>query len=380
LHDAADHRALTGMAASRRLRLRSCRAWGFVAAFFAATCMAAIAIASPPPLPPSSLPPLPPSGYVWKPELAPQGPVLIVIGIAEQRAWVYRNGVRIGVSAVSTGRAGHETPTGVFTILEKRREHYSNLYDNAPMPFMQRLTWDGVALHAGHLPGYPASHGCIRLPHAFSEKLFAITARGMTVVVAEAFAAPTVVSPGLFASAAAPDAVPSEDAIATAPAIADAWYWHPERAPTGPLTLVLSSRDREVVALRNAVEIGRAAVDIDIDTLAGSRAYVLLAGSGTGSSALVPGRPALRWLEVPLDTATPAPGDDLRQLVADGRLRVDAGFARRVYDALVPGTTVVVTDEPLRTTATTDVTVLQADAPSARTDAPPAAAESTPVP
>lgn len=336
--------------------------------------MAAIAIASPPPLPP-----LPPSGYAWLPELAPQGPVLIVIGIAEQRAWVYRNGVRIAVSAVSTGRAGYETPTGVYTILEKHREHYSNLYDDAPMPFMQRLTWDGVALHAGHLPGYPASHGCIRLPHAFSEKLFAITARGMTVVVAEAFAAPAVVSPGLFASAAS-DVAQTTDAIATAPAIADAWYWHPERAPTGPLTLVLSSRDRELVVLRNAVEIGRAAVDIDVDTLAGSRAYVLLAGSGTGSSALVPGRPALRWLEVPLDAMTPAPGDDLRQLVADGRLRVNAGFARRVYDALAPGTTVVVTDEPLRTADAADVTVLQADAPPAQADPPPAAAESTPVP
>lgn len=314
------------------------------------------------------------------PELAPQGPVLIVIGIAEQRAWVYRNGVRIGVSAVSTGKAGHETPTGVFTILQKHREHYSNLYDDAPMPFMQRLTWDGVALHAGHLPGYPASHGCIRLPHAFSEKLFGITARGMTVVVAKAFAAPAVVSPGLFASAAAPNAARSADEIATAPASTDAWYWHPERAPTGPLTLVLSSRDREVVVLRNAVEIGRAAIDIDVDTLAGSRAYVLLAGSGTGNSALVPGRPALRWLEVPLDTATPAPGDDLRQLVADGRLRVDAGFARHVYDALVPGTTIVVTDEPLRTTVAADVTVLQADEPSLQADAPPAATRSTPDP
>jgi hypothetical protein len=365
------------MAASRHPRLRERRASRLVAALFAVACMIAAAIAS---TPPSSLPPLPASGYTWTPELAPQGPVLIVIGIAEQRAWVYRNGVRIGVSAVSTGRAGYETPTGVFTILEKRREHYSNLYDDAPMPFMQRLTWGGVALHAGQLPGYPASHGCIRLPHAFSEKLFAITARGMTVVVAEAFAAPTVVSPGLFAQAAAPDAAPAADAAATAPAVAAAWHWHPERAPTGPLTLVLSSHDREVVVLRNAVEIGRAPVEIGVDTLIGSRAYVLLAGSGTGASALLPDRPARRWLEVPLDATGPAPGGDLRELVADGRLRLDAGFARLVYDTLVPGTTVVVTDEPLRTSAATDVTVLQADAPSVPADAPPAAAESTPDP
>ncbi|HEY0310082.1 MAG TPA: L,D-transpeptidase family protein, partial [Luteimonas sp.] len=108
----------------------------------------------------------------WTPQMAPSGPVLVVVSLPAQRAWVYRNGVRIGTSTVSTGRKGHETPVGVYTILQKAREHYSNLYDSAPMPFMQRLTWDGVALHAGHLPGYPASHGCIRLPPDFAERLF----------------------------------------------------------------------------------------------------------------------------------------------------------------------------------------------------------------
>ena len=82
-------------------------------------------------------------------------------------------------------KPGHETPTGTYPILEKRRRHFSNLYNNAPMPFMQRLTWDGIALHAGQIPGYPASHGCVRLPHAFAEKLFAITERDMMVVIAD---------------------------------------------------------------------------------------------------------------------------------------------------------------------------------------------------
>lgn len=78
-----------------------------------------------------------------------------------QKAYVYRNGVLIGVATVSAGRPGHLTPTGVFTILQKQKEHRSTIYDGAPMPYMERLTWGGIALHAGGLPGYPESHGCV---------------------------------------------------------------------------------------------------------------------------------------------------------------------------------------------------------------------------
>ena len=137
-----------------------------------------------------------PGEYLWTPDAAAAGQVVVVVSLPEQRAHVYRNGTRIGVSTISSGKAGHETPTGVFPILQKREEHYSNLYDNAPMPYMQRLTWDGIALHAGRIPGYPASHGCIRLPKAFAKKLFAATERGVTVVVAdEASHGPAVVWP-----------------------------------------------------------------------------------------------------------------------------------------------------------------------------------------
>jgi hypothetical protein len=84
---------------------------------------------------------------------------------------------------VSTGQSGYETPAGLFSVIERKTHHYSNLYENAPMPFMQRLTWSGIALHAGDLPGYPASHGCIRLPHGFAGRLFDVSRRGMRVVV-----------------------------------------------------------------------------------------------------------------------------------------------------------------------------------------------------
>lgn len=111
------------------------------------------------------------------------GAVSVLISIPGQIAYVYRDGVLIAASTVSTGKRGKETPEGEFPILQKRVFHRSNLYSNAPMPFMQRLTWTGIALHGGALPGYPASHGCIRFPQEFAKRLFAITELGTTVSV-----------------------------------------------------------------------------------------------------------------------------------------------------------------------------------------------------
>ena len=128
---------------------------------------------------------LKPGEFIWRPEVSPRGPVVIVVSLPEQLVHIYRNGVTIGVSTCSTGKPGNSTPTGVFTILQKREEHYSSTYNNAPMPNMQRLTWQGVALHAGNLPGYPASHGCVRLPTNFSKLLFSVTTLGTPVIIAD---------------------------------------------------------------------------------------------------------------------------------------------------------------------------------------------------
>ena len=313
---------------------------------------------------------LKPGGYLWMPELAPAGPVVIVISLPEQLAYVYRNGVRIGVSTVSTGKAGYETPTGVFTILQKQREHYSNLYDNAPMPFMQRLTWDGVALHAGSIPGYPASHGCVRLPYAFSEKLFATTSHGMTVVIAsEASHAPEVASPGWFAPVDPATGAP-RGSIDIADGSGDVWM--PERAPEGPLTIVLSTRDGTLVVLRNGVEIGRAAVQVIDEPMHGTHAYVLLEGAGESPNAVLPDHPALRWLAIPVPNArTPREGD-LHQALATGRIRVADAFAHHVYEALRPGATVVVTDESIQRAAPSEgLTVLRADETAVAPEPPP---------
>lgn len=279
----------------------------------------------------------------WMPELAPRGPLVVVISLPAQQAHVYRNGVRIGLSPVSTGKPGHETPAGIYSILEKRREHHSNLYDRASMPFMQRLTWDGVALHAGRLPGYPASHGCIRLPQGFAEQRYGVTQRGTRVVIAAA---------GTFASAASSWPGPAAPVDATtglpiqprAPSDAE-WEWHPERSPDGPVTVLASSADQRVVVLRNAVEIGTARVELPDEFRRGIRAYVVTDGSPPGASR--PDRRARGWRALRLAGSAAATGD--RPVTMDSnRLSLPPEFARALYDTLQPGDTLVVTDEPLQ--------------------------------
>ncbi|TLP45961.1 hypothetical protein FDK21_10035 [Cohaesibacter sp. CAU 1516] len=127
-------------------------------------------------------------------------PVQIIVSRKDQRLRVFKGGEEIATSRVSTGKRGHTTPTGIYSILEKRRRHFSNLYNSAPMPYMQRLTWSGIALHESNsVPSYPASHGCIRLPNGFAKKLFSLTERGAHVVIANRDAAPELIAhPALF--------------------------------------------------------------------------------------------------------------------------------------------------------------------------------------
>ncbi|HWS79312.1 MAG TPA: L,D-transpeptidase family protein, partial [Thermomonas sp.] len=243
-----------------------------------------------------------------------------------------------------------ETPSGVYTILQKRREHYSNRYDNAPMPFMQRLTWDGIALHAGALPGYPASHGCVRLPRKFAEQLFEVTSSGTVVVVASDAFPPSVVTPGLFAPVD-----PATGAARGEPATTDAMQWFPERSPQGPLTLLLGIADRSLVVFRNGIEIGRAPLVADGLPPLGTLAFVLLAGTEAEASPVLPDQPALRWLLLQAGTATSGSEAALREALRNGSLAIPPDFARALRALLQPGATVVVTDEPLAPSARIDV-------------------------
>lgn len=127
---------------------------------------------------------------ISKPAPKAEGPLTLMISLNRQRVVVYDKNGPVTSAPISSGARGHRTPTGIFSILQKRRRHYSNLYGGAPMPNMQRITWSGVALHAGHLPGYPASHGCIRLPYSFSKSLFKLTELGSRVIVTKSEAKP----------------------------------------------------------------------------------------------------------------------------------------------------------------------------------------------
>ena len=125
--------------------------------------------------------------FAWLPgaDTASASPVTILVNLQAQRAYLYRDGRRIAVTTVSTGKPGHDTPVGVFPILGKETMHHSSKYENAPMPWMQRLTQWGHALHAGNVRPFPASHGCIRLPAAFARQLFQLTRPGDIVVISQ---------------------------------------------------------------------------------------------------------------------------------------------------------------------------------------------------
>ena len=286
---------------------------------------------------------LQPGEYLWMPELAPSGPLVVVVSLAQQLAYVYRNGVRIGVTTVSTGKPGFETPAGVYSILQKRREHYSNLYDDAPMPYMQRLTWDGVALHAGRVAKSPASHGCVRLPETFASKLFEVTEHGMTVVIAAGDdAAPFPAQPGFFAPVKATTGTPRERQFSPP----QRYHLSPELSPAGPVSVIISSADAQIVVIRNDIEIARTRIELPPGTRFGLHAYVMLEGSGDGPDEVVPNRSAHRWLELPLPAHNPA-GHQSFDAAAVLAMRLPPLFAASVHDWLTPGSTVIVTDDPI---------------------------------
>jgi lipoprotein-anchoring transpeptidase ErfK/SrfK len=285
--------------------------------------------------------PLAPGKFVWDAKAAGAGPLLVAVNLDEQMAYVYRNGVRIGRSTVSTGKEGKETPTGVFTILQKRQEHYSKKYNNAPMPNMQRLTWDGIALHAGNLPGYPASHGCVRLPMEFSKLLFGATDTGGTVVITRNREAPSEVQGDLLVSNRSA-AAPSERG--------GTWSWAADDTASGVLTIVLSQKAKVAIVLRDGREVGRAPIVLNGAPVDGTATYILLEGNKAEASRIVPGRTALNWLAIGdgsrADRVEPLAGDFAARFV------FPSDFAQKVYDNLKPGATVVISNESLETSAT----------------------------
>jgi len=305
---------------------------------------------------------LAPGEFVWDPGVAPDGPIVVVVSLTEQRGYVYRNGVQIGFTTVSTGKQGHETPTGIFTILQKDKDHRSSKYNDAPMPYQERLTWDGVALHAGGLPGYPESHGCVHLPTRFSEELFGASHLGMTVVIVSAKTAPAdVVHPAALAPV---DAATGTNDVEPRLSEGEPWRWQPEKSLAGPVSMLLSIADERLIVLRNGVEIGRARVALsDPATSIGSRAFIVKAGDGPGTSLLVQAAAARNWMEVKLPGHAGATDAQLASVVGD-RMRLPPDFARLLYPLLAPGTTLLMTDAPiLEQNSGKHLTVLSSDQP-----------------
>lgn len=287
--------------------------------------------------------------YVWKPEASPAGPVVIIVSLPEQTLHVYRNGIRIGRATISSGKEGHRTPTGVFTILEKNVKHTSSIYKGASMPYMERLTWGGVALHAGNLPGYPASHGCVRLPLDFAQKLYTITSKGnTTVVVTDGKAAPGTTSrPGLLLSGKAGEAEPD--------LAAGSFEWKPEKSPEGPVSILFSSADQRAYVFRNGVEIGRASIGGAAEARAyGSHVYAALdkVNSDGGHD----------WQA--LGSADGSKSPDLKAL--SRKLIIPSAFLAQARAIVTAGSTLILTDQPVNhdTKSGTDFKILTTQASS----------------
>lgn len=289
---------------------------------------------------------LKPGEWVWAPDVSPAGPILVYVDLSRQIGVVYRNGLRIAATTVSSGKAGHATPTGVFTILQKDAKHRSSTYNNAPMPYQQRLTWDGVALHAGGLPGYPESHGCVHLPYGFAKELFAITRIGVTVVVEGDAQRHVRTSDNSLLAPFDPQGKPLDQA----PLSGEQYRWNPQRAPSGPLSIIVSKLDQRVVVLRNGVEIGRSAAQVNDDD-PGSHVITLINREG---------KP--RWVYVGLPGHGEDEGREVDEAVAN-RLRVPRPFYEKVKAQLVPGTTILVTNSRVSEGPLQHLTVIDAVMP-----------------
>ena len=306
---------------------------------------------------------LKPGEWIWGGDNKALGPMAVIVSLTEQRAYVYRNGILIAVSSVSTGKPGHETPTGVFTILQKDKDHFSKKYNNAPMPYQQRLTWDGIALHAGGLPGYPESHGCVHLPTMFANLLFDATNMGMTVVVAEAGSAPvSVVHPrAILPIDPRTGSAVTEEMLSGS----EAFSWHPELAPEGPISMVMSRTDGRIVVYRNGTEIGRARIALRNPTeRVGTHAYIVADGFMPEDNPILPGTRMPNWITIGVPGHEDEKGKPVdAQAVAN--ISVPHEFAASLMPLLKPGVVLVATDARILPETTGGKTqVLNSDPPA----------------
>jgi hypothetical protein len=262
----------------------------------------------------------------------PPGQLHIIVSIKSQRVAVYSDGVLAAKSNVSTGVPDHPTPTGVFSVIQKNRHHRSNIYSGAPMPFMQRITWSGIALHQGVLPGRPASHGCIRLSQDFAARLWKRTKLGARVIVVQnevapyAFTHPKLFKPAALmaeadvsavktakaettaSDAAAPASAADQIALPDYPPIADVTAEirktihaeNPEAkkrpAPSGPVSVFISRKERKLYVRQGMIPLFETLVTINDDAKPfGTHVFTATEPSDKG----------MKWVAVSLPVDTP---------------------------------------------------------------------------
>ena len=280
---------------------------------------------------------LKPGEYVWEPELSPEGPVAILVSLPDQMAHVYRDGIKIGVTTVSTGRRGHRTPTGVFVILQKDKHHHSSIYHNASMPNTQRLTWGGVCLHAGGLPGYPSSHGCVHLPLEFSAKLFEITHLGTPVIVADDATAPAdVVHPGIILSGDADQMIEQKlarERRKTHKAVPPAAGNHPNRVPIA--SVVVSGADLKSYLLKDGEIVVRRPITIaNPDQPLGTHVLVLKTLEGQHPT----------WSAASIRHGGSTADVRSTDRATLDRVKFDPAFVTLALEAMHPGMSLMITD------------------------------------
>ena len=298
---------------------------------------------------------LKPGEWSWYPERSESGPVAVIVSLRDQLAFVYRNGVRIGVTTVSSGRKGYETPTGVFTVLRKEKMHHSSKYNNAAMPDSQ-FFFGGCALHAGGLPGYPSSHGCVHLPRKFADLLFPITHNGTPVIVTnERSGVGTLRHAGLVLAESDLEQIeemtghmqgkklPSDTAGADATA----------------LSILISGADRKLLAMQNGELFLETAVTIDkANVPIGTHVYQL--------HDIDPAHKHYNWVAIGLGTGHEDNIQQQRELAAAARIHIPKQVYSRIARNLHPGATMMLTDLPAhpQTRSGTDFVIMR-DVPDA---------------
>jgi len=286
---------------------------------------------------------LKPGQWEWYPERSLSGPVIVVVTLSDQLGYVYRNGIRIGVSTVSTGRKGFETPTGVFTILRKERMHHSHAYHNAAMPDSE-FFFRGAALHAGGLPGYPSSHGCVHLPREFADLVFGVTHNGTPVIITDQHSGVGSLShAGLLLTNT--DLKQLEELTGNIRSKTLPFDENGESKTA--FSVVVSGSDRKILGFENGAIALESSVEIkDPGKPLGEHVYVLRGAPDNSNK--------LEWIAVGIGSTDERDIDKKSQFATTERMVIPNAVRTKISENLHPGSTFVITDLPSEPSTRTD--------------------------